>query len=112
MATVEVNMNTCDKKHRITVKMRDDGDLDVIIESNCKNVQQYAKNLTRITMEDATDFCSSKIVDRDVRMPLSVPCLVPIGVFDAAWLELGMLSKTLCKRIHSNEVVLDLDDES
>lgn len=110
MATVEVNMNTCNKKHKITVTMRDDGDLDVEIESNCKNVQEYAKRLTRITLDDATDFCSSKIVDKDIRTPLSVPCLVPIGVFDAAWLELGMLSKTLCNKIHSNEVILDCKD--
>lgn len=37
----------------------------------------------------------AKMSDRDIRMPLSVPCLVPIGVFDAARLELGRLSKTL-----------------
>ena len=38
-------------------------------------------------------------------------CLVPIGVFNAAWMELGLLSKSLGKKAHSNEVILDENDD-
>lgn len=104
---VEVRMNTCNRKHRVTVSLRDDGDLDVRIETDCPNVEHYAENLTRITMEDAVSFAGSRIEDPEVRGPLSAPCLVPNAVFDAAWMELGMLSKNLCDSVHSNEIILD-----
>ncbi len=102
-------MNTCSKTRRITVTMRDDGDMDVVIVSDCKNVQEYARRLTRISMEDITDFSKSKINDSNVREPLSIPCLCPLGVFDAAWQEVGMLSKSLCAQVHENKIILDPD---
>ena len=108
---VTVKMNTCNKIHRISVSMRDDGNLDVKIVSDCPNVQEYAKRLTEITMDDVTNFSESKVVDPVCRETLSVPCLVPIGVFDAAWMELGLLSKSLGKKAHSNEVILDENDD-
>lgn len=108
-SVVEVKMRTCSKQHRITVSMREDGDLDVDIQSDCKNIQEYAKKLKVISVGDAASFVGSKIVDPEIRGPLSAPCLVPSAVFDAAWMELGMLSKNLCNSVHSNEVILDLN---
>ncbi len=107
VSTVIVKMNTCSKTHKVTVFLRDDGDLDVSIESDCPHVQEYAKKLTRITMDDAASFIGSRIVDPEVRMSLSAPCLCPNAVFDAAWMELGMLSKSLCTKVHNNEIILD-----
>ncbi len=106
-STVIVKMNTCSKTHRITVSLRDDGDLDVSITSDCKNVQAYAERITRLTMDDVTEFCNSAINAPDARSLLSVPCLVPTGIFDAAWIELGILSKSLCEKVGSNEVLLN-----
>ncbi len=108
-STVVVKMNTCNKTHRITVSMRDDGDMDVEIETDCFNVKDYARRLNRISLEDVTDFCNSKIVAPDIRIALSVPCLCPMGVFNAAWQECGMLSKRLCSRVGSNEIILSGD---
>ena len=108
---VVVKMNVCSKTHRIEVSMRDDGDMDVRIESDCKNVQEYAKRLTRMTVGDATDFCNSAVVAPDVRAPLSTTCLCPMGILGAAWKELGMVSKSICRRAHSNEVIMDIFDE-
>ena len=62
-------------------------------------------------MDDVVNFSESKVVDPVCRETLSVPCLVPIGVFDAAWMELGLLSKSLGKKAHSNEVILDENDD-
>ncbi len=104
---VTVKMNTCSKTHHITATMRDDGDIDIKIESDCKNVQEYARRLTRVSMDDLVSFNASKIVSPECREPLSVPCLCPIGVFDAAWMECGLLSKNLCKNAHCNEIILD-----
>ncbi|MBO7352095.1 MAG: hypothetical protein J6U12_04195 [Candidatus Methanomethylophilaceae archaeon] len=107
MAKVVVNMNTCSKTHVVEVKLNDAGNLDVIITSNCPHVKEYAKKLTEITMDDVTTFAGSKVVDPDVRATLSLPCLVPNAVFDAAWLEIGLLSPNLCNLAHNNEIVLD-----
>lgn len=107
MAKVEVNMRTCQKHHVIEVTMNDEGNLDVKIQSDCPHVREYAEKLTEITLDDVTSFAGSKVVDPDVRASLSVPCLVPNAVFDAAWIETGMLSKNLCNKARSNDIVLD-----
>ena len=55
-------------------------------------------------MDDVVSFAGSKVVDPDIRASLSVPCLTPIAVFEAAWLELGMLSKNLVNDVKDNSV--------
>ena len=109
-STVVVKMNTCSKTHRITVSLRDDGNLDVDIQSDCKNIQIYASKLKVISIEDASSFAGSKIVDPEIRASVSAPCLCPNGVFDAAWMELGMLSKNLCAKVGGNEILLNPGD--
>lgn len=97
-------MKMCDKTAWVTVRQRDDGDLDVIIESDCTDVATYGRNLTRITMNDAVDYGASAINSMDNRQNLSPHCLVPSAVFDAAWLELGMISKSLMKKVKMSTV--------
>ncbi len=106
-STVVVNMRTCSHKHKITVSMRDDGMMDVKIASDCPNIQEYARRLTEISAEDAMDFSRSKVNDPTVRETVSATCLCPLGVVNAAWMEMGMLSKSLCQQVHSNDIVLD-----
>ena len=96
---------------RVEVSTREDGDMDVRIESDCKNVQEYARRLTRLTLEDATDYRKTKIYNPDYTEPLSLTCLCPVAVMTAAWKEVGMVSKTICKQAHSNELILDIYDE-
>lgn len=102
-------MRTCNKTNKVTVWMKDDGNLGVKIVSDCKHVQDYAKKLTEITLNDVVDFNGSKVVDPEIRACLSVPCLTPIAVFEAAWLETGMLSKTLVKNVGQNMVTFHPD---
>ena len=102
--TVVAHMDTCHKTNKVTVWMKDDGNLGVKIVSDCKHVPDYASKLTEISMNDVVSFAGSKVVDPDIRASLSVPCLTPIAVFEAAWLELGMLSKNLVKEVGSNSV--------
>jgi len=104
MATVKVDMKMCDKVAWVTVKLREDGDLDVKIESNCSDVATYGKHLTKITENDAIDYGASAINKMENRLNLSPHCLVPSAVFDAAWLELGMISKSLVKKVRMSTV--------
>ncbi|MBO4552745.1 MAG: hypothetical protein J5673_06055 [Candidatus Methanomethylophilaceae archaeon] len=102
--TVVAHMKTCHKTNKVTVWMKDDGNLGVKIVSDCPHVRDYASKLTEITMDDVVSFAGSKVVDPDIRASLSVPCLTPIAVFEAAWLELGMLSKNLVNQVKDNSV--------
>ncbi|MBO7205337.1 MAG: hypothetical protein J6V08_02845 [Candidatus Methanomethylophilaceae archaeon] len=112
--TVVAHMKTCHKTNKVTVWMKDDGNLGVKIESDCPHVRDYAAKLTEITMDDVVSFAGSKVVDPEIRATLSVPCLTPIAVFEAAWLELGMLSKNLVNGVGENSVTfhpdMDLDE--
>ena len=56
MTKVIVKSKICSKTHIIDVTMDDDGDLAVKIESDCDNVNSYAKLLgDKLTMADVTE---------------------------------------------------------
>ena len=104
MATVTTHMRTCGKTHKVTVVMNSEGNFDVSIESDCHKVTLFGEKLKYVTFEDITDFENSRINKREFRGDMSPPCLSPIAVLDAAWIEAGMLSKTLVKRVKDNSV--------
>jgi len=97
-------MKTCGKKHRVTVTMNSDGNFDVKIETDCPKVKQFGENLKYVTFEDITDLENSRINKREMRGDLSLPCLSPIALLDAAWIEAGLLSRSLVKRVKENTV--------
>ncbi len=105
--TVTAHMRTCGKTNKVTATLLDDGNIGISIESDCPNVREYAGKLGVISVSDVTDFRNSRVVDPDIRASLSVPCLTPIAVFDAAWIELGMLSKSLARGVRENSVSFD-----
>jgi len=86
--------------------MNAEGNFDVIIESDCPKVDLFGKNLRYVTMEDITDMDNSRLNKREIRGDMSPPCLSPIAVLDAAWLEAGMLSQSLVKRVKENSIDL------
>ena len=98
-STVTVRMRTCSKTTRVTAEVQDDGDtIKIKIASDCKNVMSYAALLgDTIHVSDVVEWQGSRVVDPEIRQPLSIPCLVPNAIFDAAWEEIGMLSKHLAQ---------------
>ena len=109
-STVVANMKFCDKKNIVTATLKDDGTVDIEIKSDCKNVQYYAEHLKNVTIDDVSNVRNSKIVDPDIRQSMSAPCLTPNAVFYAAWLELGMLSKSRAKLVETNEIIFDIGE--
>ncbi|MBR2254825.1 MAG: hypothetical protein IJ856_03265 [Candidatus Methanomethylophilaceae archaeon] len=98
-------MRTCDRTAEITVSLRDDGDLDVTIVSDCDVVQGYAERLGgRITAMDVYGFQQSKINSDEIRGNLTPTCLVPNAIYNAAFLELGMLTRSLAEKSKENSV--------
>ncbi|NLN72378.1 MAG: hypothetical protein GX137_06300 [Thermoplasmatales archaeon] len=103
MATVTVDMKFCEKKIEITVTPREDGDLDLVIDTDCDNVRSYYEKLGRIlTADDVTDNEHSKVLDKQTCAPLTMTCMAPVGVINAAWLELGLLSKSRANAVGEN----------
>ena len=109
MATVLVKMNFCSKTHKITVSMREDGDLDLIVDSDCPEVMTYAESLGgRLTMDDISDLRKSKIFDPDNLDKITMTCLAPNGLLSAAWLETGMMSKKMARDVKENVVSFEV----
>jgi hypothetical protein len=103
-STVEVDMRMCGRKAKVTVSARDDGDLDVEMESDCEVVMGYASRLRTVSPEDVYGFQDSKINRDDIRGQLTPTCLVPNAIYSAAFLELGMATESLARKCGKNSV--------
>lgn len=102
--TIKVNQRTCGKTTYVTATLQDDGDtIKIDIKTDCAHIQEYAEKLKEISTMDVIQFEGSKVEDPAIRASVSVPCMVPNGVFNASWLELGMLSETMANRAGSND---------
>ncbi len=110
-STTVALMNTCDHKAKITVSMREDGDMDVLIESDCDIVMGYAERLKRISQMDVYSFQESRINNDEIRGNLTPTCIVPNAIYNAAFLEMGLLTKSLAKKSKDNSVQLDASDQ-
>ena len=109
--TTVAEMRTCERTAKVTVSLRDDGDLDVIIDSDCDVVMGYAERLGgKITQMDVYGFQQSKINSDEIRGNLTATCLVPNAIYNAAFMELGMLTKSLVKKVKQNNVILDTEE--
>ncbi|MDO5853690.1 MAG: hypothetical protein Q4Q62_06555 [Thermoplasmata archaeon] len=98
-STIVTNMAVCDKTVKVTATAREDGDIDILIESNCSAVQHFAETLTKVTMDDIMNFETSTINKEEVRGNMSMICLAPIAVYQAAWMEAGMLSRNIYRKL-------------
>ncbi len=105
-STVKVNMRVCDKKCRITATHREGGDL-IEIASDCTKLQAMGRDLGTVSTDDILDIYHSRIMSPEVRGNVCFECLAVPAVFNAAWLEEGMISKNLARKSGSNSVEFD-----
>ena len=64
-STIDVNMSICDKKVSVTATMKEDGTFDIDIQSDCDSIKHYAETLKNVTMDDITNFETSRINNSD-----------------------------------------------
>ena len=107
---VKVNMRLCGKTHYITVNMREDGDLDCKIDTDCVNVKEFSEGLEKVSLNDLTDKDNSGIVDRYCHCRMSANCLVPAGLISAGWMEAGMIARNNARKNKANDVEFMVDD--
>lgn len=91
---VRVDSPICDKYAEITAV--ESGDKVLLkISSDCKSVQHYAEVLGDVGMDELLDIKGSRIMDLASEVGLTATCLVPVAVYNACWIEKGMISKRL-----------------
>jgi hypothetical protein len=96
---VRVDMPLCSHQTTVEVENRGDGKLDVRIESTCEEVVRYAGMLSEVEIEDYSEIRGSRILEKAADACLTPTCLVPLGVYNACWLETGMISRNLVRRM-------------
>ncbi|MCQ2056135.1 MAG: hypothetical protein MJY64_01495 [archaeon] len=105
MSTVVAKMKFCNKMHKVTVKQKDDGTFSLHIATDCPEVRDYANALgDTLTLDDLTDVSESKIFSYENLTRVTMTCLAPNAVINAAWAEAGMLSKSRAKEIKENVI--------
>ena len=97
-STIESNMSICDKRISVTVSDNGDGTMSVDIRSDCQAIEGFSQSLKTITMDDIVNFETSRINKEEVRGNMSMICVAPIMVYQAAWMECGMLSRRIFPR--------------
>ncbi|MBR2254748.1 MAG: hypothetical protein IJ856_02860 [Candidatus Methanomethylophilaceae archaeon] len=106
-SVVKVEMRVCDRRCRIEATHRDDG-IGLRIESDCNKVQLMGDKLAEgVALEDVLDIYSSRISSPEVRGNVCFECLAVPAIFNACWLEEGMISKNLARKAGSNSVEFD-----
>lgn len=98
---VKVDMTLC--SHETTIESKDigDGTVELKFESDCDDVKHYAKLLRSAAPEEYSKIKGSKIIELAEEAGMTPTCLVPVAVFNACWLETGMISKNLAKQMES-----------
>jgi hypothetical protein len=96
---VRVDMPLCSQETSIEVEDLGDGVLQVRIETTCEDIARYAELIKELRTQDYAEFRDSKIIEKAAEACLTPTCLVPSGVFNACWLETGMISRNLVKKL-------------
>lgn len=87
----------------------DDGTYDVTVESDCEALQAFSRNLTNVKLDDVMNFEKSKINREDIRGNMSMICVAPIAVYQAVWMEAGMMSKKIFPK--TGPITIDMGKE-
>lgn len=106
---VVVDMPICPNHTVIETELNDDGSVRVHIKSTCSHVRDYAKSLTEVGLMDMTSITDSKIMKLAETSHITPTCLVPVSVYNACWLESGMISKTAAKNSPTSTMTFDME---
>jgi hypothetical protein len=91
---VRVDAPICD--HETIIEAERSGEETLVrINSDCKTVQGYAERLKMVSTSDLMDLEGSKIIKMASESGLTPTCLVPVAVYNACWMEQGLISKRL-----------------
>lgn len=91
---VTVEMPLCGYRTKIRAERDGDG-VRLRIFSGCKKIQYVARELEALSMEELADPSRSKLFKLLLESRFTPTCLVPVGIMNAAWVEVGNTSRYL-----------------
>jgi len=95
---VRVNMFPCENRTEIEVRMNDDGECVAKATSTCPKAVRYINGLGPLSLTDLAYKPDSKIFRDFVNSEMSANCLVLSGLLTAAWVEAGMIARSMTKK--------------
>jgi hypothetical protein len=95
---VRVNMFPCENRSEIEVRTTDDGDYVVKVTSTCKKAERFIEGLGPLSLVDLIDKKESKIFRDFIASDMSANCLILSGLITAAWVEAGMIARSMAKK--------------
>ena len=95
---VRVNMFPCENKSEIEVRTTDDGDYVVKVTSTCKKAERFIEGLGPLSLVDLIDKKESTIFRDFIASDMSANCLILSGLITAAWVEAGMIARSMAKK--------------
>ena len=106
---VIIEMPICPNRTIIETENCDDGSVKIRIESTCSHVIEYGEALKDVDLTDMTSLSDSKIMKLAEQSHITPTCMVPVGVYNACWLEAGMISKTAAKASPVSSLTFDVE---
>jgi hypothetical protein len=95
---VRVNMFPCENKSVIEVQATEEGEYVIKVTSTCKKAEKFIQGLGPLSLTDLTDKKEGKIFRDFIASDMSANCLVLSGVITAAWVEAGMIARSMTKK--------------
>jgi len=97
-------MKVCDRTTEFEAIDNGDGTFGIKVDSPCPNVQEFARTLEVLTLQDLTDKANGRVFDRMREVKMSANRLVPAGLLSAAWVEAGLIARSRALGMGANEV--------
>jgi hypothetical protein len=91
-------MFPCANTSLVEVSTEEDGSYRVKVSTTCLKAQKLVEELGPLSLTDLTDKRESKIFRDFIASDMSANCLVLPGVMTAAWVEAGMIAKSLARK--------------
>ncbi len=101
VSRVRVDMTICAHKALIEADLQEDGTIKVKIRSTCREVRRFGKLIQPLHREEYLSLRDSGLMPLAHESNLTPTCLVPAGVFNAVWMEAGLISKRYAQNAKS-----------
>ncbi len=95
---VRVKMFPCENTSEIEVSTNEDGEYVVRATSTCPKAVKFVEGLGPLTLTDLSDKMESKVFRNFMASDMSANCLLLPGVMTAAWVEAGMIARSMARK--------------
>lgn len=106
---VSIDMTICSHKTQIYADLQDDGSVKVRFNSTCQAVREFAERLDHLLPADYLSFKDSNLMRLVSESNLTPTCLIPAGIYNVVWMEVGMISKRYAQKAKS--ICIHFDEE-